>query len=110
MAAIFILVAIDEGPGGSNIKYQFNEINKLHSVISILVRCCDCTEKCVSSTPVSTCIEKIKTKLSSKSTITLLQMLFVLHLDSNSKWDIKCKIEWLNHNFVLYQGKFENWS
>jgi len=55
VAAIFILVAIDEGPGGSNIKYQFNEINKLHSVISILVRCCDCTEKCVSSAPVSTC-------------------------------------------------------
>ncbi|XP_022160014.1 probable ubiquitin carboxyl-terminal hydrolase FAF-X [Myzus persicae] len=51
VAAIFILVAIDEGPGGSNIKYQFNEINKLHSVISILVRCCDCTEKCVSSAP-----------------------------------------------------------
>jgi ubiquitin carboxyl-terminal hydrolase 9/24 len=53
VAAIFILVAIDEGPGGSNIKYQPNEINKLHSVISILVRCCDCTEKCVSSAPVS---------------------------------------------------------
>lgn len=53
VAAIFILVAIDEGPGGSNIKYQFNEINKLHSVISILVRCCDCTEKCVSFAPVS---------------------------------------------------------
>ncbi|VVC40180.1 Hypothetical protein CINCED_3A020619 [Cinara cedri] len=51
VAAIFILVAIDEGPGGSNIKYQFNEINKLHSVISILVRCCDCTEKCVSFSP-----------------------------------------------------------
>lgn len=54
MAAIFILVAIDEGPGGSNIKYQFNEINKLHTVISILVRCCDCTEKCVACAPVST--------------------------------------------------------
>jgi len=53
VAAIFIMVAIDEGPGGSNIKYQCNEINKLHSVISILVRCCDCTEKCVSYNPVS---------------------------------------------------------
>ncbi|XP_050542237.1 probable ubiquitin carboxyl-terminal hydrolase FAF-X isoform X2 [Daktulosphaira vitifoliae] len=51
--AIFILVAIDEGPGGSNIKYQFNELNKLHSVISILIRCCDCSEKCVSSTSVT---------------------------------------------------------
>lgn len=58
VAAIFILVAIDEGPGGSNIKYQFNEINKLHSVISILVRCCDCTEKCVPCSPVSTDLYK----------------------------------------------------
>lgn len=53
VAAIFILVAIDESSSGTNIKYQSNEINKLHSVISILLRCCDCTEKCVSSTPVS---------------------------------------------------------
>lgn len=49
---MFIEIAIDEGPV-SNVKYQPNEINKLHSVISILVRCCDCTEKCVSYNTVS---------------------------------------------------------
>jgi len=38
--AIFIQVALDDGPGPS-IKYQYAELGKLYQVVSSLVRCCD---------------------------------------------------------------------
>ena len=41
-------VAVDEGPGPP-IKYQFPELNKLHLVVSHLVRCCDISSRCQSS-------------------------------------------------------------
>ncbi|XP_067944193.1 ubiquitin carboxyl-terminal hydrolase 9X-like [Watersipora subatra] len=41
----FIQVAIDEGPGPS-IKYQYVELAKLFSVVSILIRCCDVSSEC----------------------------------------------------------------
>jgi len=37
---MFMLVALDEGPGPP-IKYQYAELGKLYSVVSLLVRCCD---------------------------------------------------------------------
>lgn len=42
-------VALDEGPGPS-IKYQFPELNKLHQVVSHLIRCTDISDKYQSST------------------------------------------------------------
>ncbi|VDH98041.1 ubiquitin carboxyl-terminal hydrolase 9/24 [Mytilus galloprovincialis] len=45
--AMFMLVALDEGPGPP-IKYQYAELNKLYSVVSILVRCCDVSTRCLS--------------------------------------------------------------
>jgi ubiquitin carboxyl-terminal hydrolase 9/24 len=47
--ALFMLVALDEGPGPP-IKYQYAELNRLYSVVSILVRCCDVSTRCLSST------------------------------------------------------------
>lgn len=44
-----MMVAIDEGPGPA-IKYQYTELGKLHQLVSCLVRCCDVTSKCQSST------------------------------------------------------------
>lgn len=41
-------VALDEGPGPS-IKYQYPELNKLHQVVSHLLRCSDISERCQSS-------------------------------------------------------------
>jgi len=38
--AIFIQVALDDGPGPP-IKYQYAELGKLYQVVSNLVRCCD---------------------------------------------------------------------
>ncbi len=43
-----MLVALDEGPGPP-IKYQYAELGKLYSVVSILVRCCDVSSRCQSS-------------------------------------------------------------
>ncbi|KAI4464470.1 ubiquitin carboxyl-terminal hydrolase [Holotrichia oblita] len=47
--ATFMLVALDEGPGPA-IKYQYTELGKLNQVVSCLVRCCDISSKCQSST------------------------------------------------------------
>ncbi|KAF6033840.1 USP9X [Bugula neritina] len=41
----FIQVSIDDGPGPS-IKYQYAELVKLFSVVSVLVRCCDLSSEC----------------------------------------------------------------
>lgn len=46
--AVFIQVALDEGPGPP-IKYQYTELAKLYQVVSQLVRCCDVTSKCKSA-------------------------------------------------------------
>ena len=43
-----MLVALDEGPGPP-IKYQYAELNRLYSVVSMLVRCCDVSTRCLSS-------------------------------------------------------------
>lgn len=54
VAAHFITVSLDEGPGPP-IKYQYADFSKLFQVVSILVRCCDVSSKCspsVSGTPV----------------------------------------------------------
>ncbi|CAB4054352.1 USP9_24 [Lepeophtheirus salmonis] len=45
--AIFIQVAIDEGPGPP-IKYQYVEFGKLYQVVSTLIRCCDVSNRCSS--------------------------------------------------------------
>ena len=50
--ATFMLVALDEGPGPP-IKYQYAELGKLYSVVSQLVRCCDVSSRCQSSSHVS---------------------------------------------------------
>lgn len=47
--ATFMMVAMDEGPGPA-IKYQYTELGKLHQLVSCLVRCCDISSKCQSST------------------------------------------------------------
>lgn len=47
--AIFMQVALDEGPGPA-IKYQYTELGKLNQLVSNLVRCCDISSKCQSST------------------------------------------------------------
>ncbi|KAH1013809.1 hypothetical protein HUJ04_002748 [Dendroctonus ponderosae] len=44
----FMLVALDEGPGPA-IKYQYTELTKLTQVVSCLIRCCDVSSKCQSS-------------------------------------------------------------
>ena len=49
--ATFMLVALDEGPGPP-IKYQYAELGKLYSVVSQLVRCCDVSSRCQSSSHV----------------------------------------------------------
>lgn len=46
--AIFMQVALDEGPGPP-IKYQYPELSKLHQVVSHLVRCSDVSSRCQSS-------------------------------------------------------------
>lgn len=46
--AIFIKVAIDEGPGPP-IKYPNAELGKLHTVVAMLVRCSDVSARCQSS-------------------------------------------------------------
>lgn len=46
--ATFMLVALDEGPGPA-IKYQYTELGKLNQVVSCLIRCCDISSKCQSS-------------------------------------------------------------
>lgn len=45
---MFMLVALDEGPGPA-IKYQYAELTKLHQVVSQLIRCCDVSQKTQSS-------------------------------------------------------------
>ncbi|XP_052783474.1 probable ubiquitin carboxyl-terminal hydrolase FAF-X isoform X2 [Mya arenaria] len=47
---LFMMVALDDGPGPP-IKYQYAELSKLYSVVSLLVRCCDVSSKCTSSGP-----------------------------------------------------------
>lgn len=47
--ATFMQVALDEGPGPA-IKYQYTELGKLNQLVSNLVRCCDISSKCQSST------------------------------------------------------------
>lgn len=46
--ATFMLVAFDEGPGPP-IRYQYAELGKLYSVVSLLVRCCDVSSRMRSS-------------------------------------------------------------
>lgn len=50
--AMFMLVALDEGPGPP-IKYQYAELGKLYAVVSLLIRCCDVSSKCQSSATAS---------------------------------------------------------
>lgn len=45
----FMLVALDEGPGPA-IKYQYTELGRLNQLVSCLIRCCDVSSKCQSST------------------------------------------------------------
>ncbi|KAK3596917.1 hypothetical protein CHS0354_031696 [Potamilus streckersoni] len=47
--AQFMSVALDEGPGPP-IKYQYAELTRLYSVVSLLIRCCDVSSRCHSST------------------------------------------------------------
>lgn len=47
--ATFMLVALDEGPGPA-IKYQYTELGRLNQLVSCLIRCCDVSSKCKSST------------------------------------------------------------
>ncbi|XP_058833231.1 probable ubiquitin carboxyl-terminal hydrolase FAF isoform X2 [Topomyia yanbarensis] len=49
--AVFMKVALDEGPGGQ-IKYQYPDLSKLHYVVSHLIRSCDVSSRCQSSTGV----------------------------------------------------------
>ena len=51
--AMFMLVALDEGPGPA-IKYQYADLGKLYAVVSQLLRCCDVLCRCQSSVGVST--------------------------------------------------------
>jgi ubiquitin carboxyl-terminal hydrolase 9/24 len=51
--ALFMLVALDEGPGPP-IKYQYADLGKLYHVVSLLVRCCDVSSKTMSSVPGNT--------------------------------------------------------
>jgi ubiquitin carboxyl-terminal hydrolase 9/24 len=44
----FMLVAINEA-AGPPIKYQYAELGKLYSVVSVLIRCCDVSGRCQSS-------------------------------------------------------------
>ncbi|XP_055619318.1 probable ubiquitin carboxyl-terminal hydrolase FAF isoform X2 [Toxorhynchites rutilus septentrionalis] len=46
--AIFMKVALDEGPG-PQIKYQYPDLSKLHQVVSHLIRSCDVSNRCQSS-------------------------------------------------------------
>jgi len=46
--ATFMMVALDEGPGPP-IRYQYAELGKLFSVVSLLVRCCDVSVRMRSS-------------------------------------------------------------
>lgn len=46
--AIFMKVALDEGPG-PQIKYQYPDLSKLHHVVSHLIRSCDVSSRCQSS-------------------------------------------------------------
>ncbi|XP_075395925.1 ubiquitin carboxyl-terminal hydrolase 9X-like isoform X2 [Tenrec ecaudatus] len=46
--ATFMLVSLDEGPGPP-IKYQYAELSKLYSVVSLLVRCCSISSRMQSS-------------------------------------------------------------
>ena len=62
--AKFMQVALDEGPGPP-IKYQYAELGKLYSVVSLLVRCCDVSSRCQSSVAVS----KLETRLQCQSVI-----------------------------------------
>ncbi|CAH0386901.1 unnamed protein product [Bemisia tabaci] len=45
--AMFMLVALDEGPNPA-VKYNNTELTKLHMVVSQLIRCCDVSSKCSS--------------------------------------------------------------
>lgn len=49
---MFMLVALDEGPGPA-IKYQYAELGRLYQVVSQLIRSCDVSHKQQSSQPVS---------------------------------------------------------
>lgn len=49
VAATFISVAVDDGPGPP-IKYQYADFSKLFSVVSLLIRSCDVSSKCSSGT------------------------------------------------------------
>ena len=48
VAAHFITISLDEGPGPP-IKYQYADFSKLFQVVSILVRSCDVSAKCSTS-------------------------------------------------------------
>ena len=48
VASTFISVAIDDGPGPP-IKYQYADFSKLFAVVSLLIRSCDVSCKCSSS-------------------------------------------------------------
>ena len=55
---MFMQLALDEGPGPP-IKYQYAELGKLYAVVSQLVRCCDVSNRCQSSSQVCALTRKI---------------------------------------------------
>lgn len=76
--ATFMMVALDEGPGPP-IRYQYAELGKLFSVVSLLVRCCDVSVRMRSSAAVSA-VDLNSFILQLFSLNTLSVYLFVRHL------------------------------
>lgn len=75
--ATFMLVALDEGPGPP-IRYQYAELGKLFSVVSLLVRCCDVSVRMRSSAAVSAVdLNSVILQLFSLTTLSIY--LFVRH-------------------------------
>ena len=73
-----MMVALDEGPGPP-IRYQYAELGKLFSVVSLLVRCCDVSVRMRSSAAVSAVdLNSVILQLFSLDTLSIY--LFVRHL------------------------------
>lgn len=49
VAAIFMSIVLEEGPGPTPVKYQYADFSKLYQVVSILVRSCRLADNCRSS-------------------------------------------------------------
>ena len=76
--ATFMMVALDEGPGPP-IRYQYAELGKLFSVVSLLVRCCDVSVRMRSSAAVSAVdVNSVILQLFSLNSLSIY--LFMRHL------------------------------